>query len=494
MKWELREVSKSFSGTTALNNVSVTLNGGEIHALVGQNGAGKSTLVNILSGVYPPDHGSLVLDGSAVKWSGPSDARRRGVATIHQEFSLVRTLSVAENIALGDRAVKGRKIMSWSGMVRDSQRVLEQLGVHLDPMRVVGSLSVAEQQYVEIAKALTVEGNLLILDEPTAALSLEEAAKLRALVRRMARDGRAVLYISHRMEELSGFADTTTVLRDGRVVDRLGDGDFDLDRLVHAMLGSNREHVYVRPKRDLGATNVVVDDLSCVNDVQHISFSLRSGEVLGIAGVTGSGRTELLRAMCGVDRVTGGRITIGNRTIRLRSPKAAIRGGSTYLPENRKTDGLFFNLPVESNLSAASLAGITRGIFLDLRRERRNATALTVKMGMARGAPFQYPGNLSGGNQQKVVFGRLTLAGSQLLCLDEPTQGVDVGAKTEIYRLIDELSMSGASIVVVSSELTELLSVTDRIAIMRDKTITGIYDTGELDDYRLTALVSGGVA
>ena len=492
--WELRGVWKSFPGVVALRNVSMTLQPGQVHALVGQNGGGKSTVVKILSGVFGPDRGEIWHGGRPAHLASPSAARRDGVATIFQEFSLVGSLSVAENIDLGTRFEAKAKKVAWSALRKRARQALHELDVDVDVDRPVKELSVAEQQLVEIAKALSADPTLLILDEPTTALSLDEAARLRDLVKRLAASGRCVLYISHRLEELPGFADVVTVLRDGVAVATVGGADLRLDDVIAAMLGTDTRQRFTKASRATATRVLEVKSLCANNGTRNVSLTLHEGEVLGLAGVTGSGRTEIVRALVGADKVTDGEIMLRDRPIRPKSPRHAVKLGIGLLPENRKTDGLFFNFTGPPNITAARLKSLLRGFLLSLTREREAGERLAKRMRMTPHAMRRHPSSLSGGNQQKLVLGRWLFADCGILCLDEPTQGIDVGAKAEIYTLIDELTTEGVAVILISSEHSELLAVADRISIVRDHTITTTRPAGELDEFILASLTAGATA
>ena len=492
--WELHGVWKQFPGVVALRDVSMKLDPGQVHALVGQNGGGKSTLVKILSGVFGPDRGEIWHGGRPVELASPSAAHHDGVATIFQEFSLVGSLSVAENIDLGTRSEARAKRVTWSAMRERARQALRELEVDVDVNRPVGDLSVAEQQLVEIAKALSADPTLLILDEPTTALSLDEAARLRKLVKRLAASGRCVLYISHRLEELLDFADVVTVLRDGVAVATVDGADLSLDDVILAMLGPDGRHQYTKTSRAAVGHVLEVQNLYANNGTRDVSLTLSQGEVLGLAGVTGSGRTEIVRALVSADKVTGGEIILRGARVRPKSPRRAVKLGIGLLPENRKTDGLFFNFIGPPNITAARLKYLLRGFWLSLTRERAAGERLSKQMRMTPNAMRQRPSSLSGGNQQKLVLGRWLFAKCDILCLDEPTQGIDVGAKAEIYGLIDELTAGGVAVILISSEHSELLAVADRIAIVRDHTITTTRSASELDEFTLASLTAGATA
>ncbi len=490
--WEVRNVSKAFPGVQALDKVSLSLNAGEIHALVGQNGSGKSTLVKCISGVHLPDEGEIRLTGEPANMSNPIVARSRGVATIYQELSLVPTLTVAENIFLGRlprRGFGGR--VDWETMRREAVGTLDELGIHIDPNAIVRSLSVAEQQLVEIAKAISEESTLLIMDEPTAALGLSETDRLHALIRQLAKQGKAILYISHRIDEVLDIADRITVLKDGRVAATLPIEAVDADTLVRMMLGTEVKEHYPKERHATPVPCLEVEGLHTENGVNGASFTVNVGEVLGLGGMVGSGRTEIARALFGVDRPVAGTIKLNGRPVRFKSPEEAIGAGVALLPENRKADGLFFNFPGPQNITIARLSALLVGPFMNLRREMQYSAEYVNKLRISAAALERSVQYLSGGNQQKVVIARWLFSQARLLILDEPTQGVDIGARIEVYRLINELTAVGISIILISSDYPELLAMSDRVAIARGGRILEIAPAGELSEYRLLEIASG---
>jgi ribose transport system ATP-binding protein len=490
--WELEEVSKAFPGVQALDRVTFQLQEGEIHALVGENGSGKSTLAKCLSGVHEPDAGRLLHRSRPTRVKDPQHARDLGVATFHQEFSLVPGLSVAENICLGRLPLRG-PVVDWPRARARATDALARLEVSVDPDRHVASLSVAEQQLVEIAKAISLDMSLLILDEPTAALGPHDVGRLHQVIRRIAEHGPAILYISHRLDEVMEVADRVTVIKDGRIVDSLPASETSVRAVVRMMVGTDiDEHFPDRPDH-ADEVRVEVTDLRTDNHVDGVSFEIRRGEVLGLGGIAGAGRTEIARALFGIDRWTGGELRLDDARVRLRSPSDAITNGIALVPENRKTHGLFFNFAAPPNISIADLAKVSVGPLLALGRERRRTQELVDKLSIAGRAMDGSVQHLSGGNQQKVVLARWLFTQVQLLILDEPTQGVDVSAKLEVYRLINELSAAGLAILLISSDYPELLAMSDRVAVVRRGRVVHVADRGELTEHELVELAAGGV-
>jgi ribose transport system ATP-binding protein len=492
--WEIREVSKTFPGVRALDGASLRLRTGEVHALVGENGSGKSTLAKCLSGTYQPDSGEIVHRGRVVQLRDPNAAQALGVATFYQELSLVPSLSVAENVHLGRLPGRGG-LVSWGSTRRSAFAALRRLEVSIDPDRIVAELSVAEQQLVEIAKAIS-PGHMtvLILDEPTAALGPDEVERLHRVVRVLARDA-AVLYISHRLEEVLAVADVVTVIRDGRIVGGQQTAGVSVREVARMMIGGELEEYFRREEAPVEEQPLLeARSLRTRAGVTGVDFALRRGEVLGLGGLIGSGRTEIARAVFGADRLVRGELRLDGRPLQLRSPADAIDAGIGYLPENRKADGLFFNLLAPQNITIARLDGISSGPFLSLGREWRRARGLARELQLTPGAERRNVAFLSGGNQQKVVLARWLFAEARVLILDEPTQGLDVSAKREVYDLIDELTARGVGIILISSDYPELLSISDRIAVVRHGRIVHAAARGQLSQQRLIEVASAGAA
>jgi ABC-type sugar transport system ATPase subunit len=459
--WEVREISKAFPGVQALDHVSLRLRSGEIHALVGENGSGKSTLVKCLAGVHQPDAGEIRLRGETISMTSPTVARKRGVATIYQELSLVPTLSVAENIFLGRfPTVVGHQVIDWPAMRRESVRTLEELGIQVDPDAVVRRLSMAEQQLIEIAKAMSEDSSLLVMDEPTAAIGITETRRLQDLIRQLARAGKAILYISHRIDEVFQIADRISVLKDGRLAGSHPTRDLNVDAVVRQMLGTEVTEHYPKQPHAKDDVRLEVEGLSTEVGVRQVSFSIHAGEVLD------------------------------GRPVRFRSPQEAILHGVALVPENRKADGLFMNLRGPENITIANLAALLKGPFLDLQREGRFSREFFTKLSISRTGLERTVQFLSGGNQQKVILARWLFSKAKLLILDEPTQGVDIGARIEVYNIINELTAQGIAILLISSDYPELLAMSDRIAIVRDRGILQVLPSSQLTEYRLLELAS----
>ncbi|MEJ2559547.1 MAG: sugar ABC transporter ATP-binding protein [Anaerolineae bacterium] len=490
--WELRGISKAFPGVQALDNVSLTIMTDQVHALVGENGSGKSTLAKCLAGAHQPESGQMLLNGRPVDFNHPIEARAHGVATIYQEFSLVPTLTVAENIFLGRPLYKaGSRLIDWDSMRRQTVETLGQLEIEIDPDAPVRNLSVAEQQLVEIAKAISLESSLLIMDEPTAALGMAETKRLLELVRRLAAQGKAILYISHRLDEVFEVADVVTVLKDGRLVATRPVSQFKMNDVVRMMIGMDIEQHYPKISNVQPVPCLEVENLSTEKGVNSVNFTINVGEVLGLGGMVGSGRTEIARALFGLDRHTGGTVRLYGRSVNFSSPPEAIATGVGLVPENRKADGLFFNFEGPQNITISRLAELVTGLFLNLGRERRYGRDYVRKLNITPTALERSVQFLSGGNQQKIVIARWLFSQAKLLILDEPTQGVDIGAKFEVYKVINELTAQGISILLISSDYPELLAMSDRVAVVRDGRILHIADARQLSEYQLMVIASG---
>jgi ribose transport system ATP-binding protein len=477
--WELRDVRKTFGPVVANDGVSLVLRRGQIHGLVGENGSGKSTLIKTLCGVHQPDAGSILCGGRVVDLDHPMTARSLGVATVFQEFSLVPDLTVAENIQLG--RWPGRRFrINWRALRETAQQVLSDLGLEIPPDVRVGDLSKAQQQLVEIAKGIAANASIFILDEPTTALGVREIEHLHALLRRMRFADAAILYISHRLDEVVQLADVVTVMRNGRVVSTAEETPLEVGAIVRRMIGKDIEQHYARAHKPTSNPLLEVRDISTNNGVRGVSLRLHSGEVLGLGGMLGSGRSEIARALFGIDSLTGGEIRLRGRALKLRSPADAIAAGIALLPEDRKNEGLFFNFTGAQNITIANLGDFSRGLRLDLRRERAASRELIERLRVTPEAQYQLVDGLSGGNQQKILIARWLNTAADVLIFDEPTQGIDIGAKEAIYELINTIARAGKSVILISSDDQELLSISDRVALVRGGRIARIAAASDL--------------
>jgi ABC-type sugar transport system ATPase subunit len=470
---EVRSISKSFPGVLALDSVDLSVRDGEIRALVGENGAGKSTLIKIIAGAYKADSGSMLMDGHEVVWSSPSEARRAGISVIYQEFNLLPDMTVAENVFLAQEPLKYRRVIDQRRILRSASEVMDRLGVCIDPGARVGDLSVADQQMVEIAKALVGQARVLILDEPTAVIAGREVELLFQRLGALKMEGVAILYVSHRLEEVFQIADTVTVLKDGRLVDTVRISSIEPRGLVKMMVGRDIKEIYPSKARSRGKELMRVSNLSVGNRVKNATFSLFSGEILGMAGLVGSGRTELAQGVFGGIATTAGEIKLGDSTYSKTTPRRSIRRGLGFLTEDRRAEGLMPNMSVKANISSATLPEFTKFGFLDFAKERRAAEEEIRKYSIATRGPETNVYTLSGGNQQKVLLSRWVRACGDVLILDEPTRGVDVGAKVEIYRIMRKLADDGLGILMISSELPEIVGMCDRVLVMRQGCING---------------------
>ncbi|MCX7852593.1 MAG: sugar ABC transporter ATP-binding protein [Caldilineales bacterium] len=490
---EMRGIAKAFPGVQALSDVSFTLHAGEIHALVGENGAGKSTLMNILTGAVPKDAGTILLRGQPVEITDPRRAIELGIAIIHQELTLIPHLTVAQNIYLG-REPHGRLpgTVDWATLNRQAEDLLARLGLDLRPTTPVAELSIAQRQMVEVAKALSLNADIIAMDEPTSALSEREVETLFGFIRQLRRQGVGLIYISHRIAEVFALADRVTVLRDGRHVGTASVQDVDEAQIINWMVGRTLSELYPKTSRPQAEVVLKVEGLRRDNSLHDISFELHRGEILGLAGLVGAGRTHVVRALFGVDPVDGGTIWLEGRPVRITSPQEAIRLGIGLVPEDRKAQGLFLGMAVRQNITMTRLHDLSRLGVIDRRRQDGLARQYVEELRIRTPGLGQRVRALSGGNQQKVVIARWLTLNPKVLLLDEPTRGIDVGAKVEIYALMSELAARGVGILMISSELPEILGVCDRILVMRGGRLVGEFDRAEATQDAIMTLATGG--
>jgi ribose transport system ATP-binding protein len=489
---EMTGISKYFTGVTALDNVDFRVRKGEVHALVGENGAGKSTLMKILSGMHKPDEGEIRLDSVPVHFSGPQDAIKAGVAIIYQELNIAPHLTAVQNVLLGheiaryqfiNRKKENNEAGKWLDYV--SRGILP--GYHI-PVR---HFSVAQQQMVDIAKALSCKPRIIIMDEPTDALTDNEIAVLFEIIRQLKRDGITVIYISHRLEEILEICDRVTVLRDGRFIAETETSNIDKSWIISRMIGRELTNAY--PRRNRTTSDTIVLDVKNLSSeyFKDVSFNLRRGEILGFAGLVGSGRTEVMRALFGADKVYSGTVTLNGRKINISHPGHAIAAGLGFATEDRKTQGLFLNLDIKTNVSMAAIGKVSKNGFINNDREAKLAQKYIEELFIVTPSYRQTCKNLSGGNQQKVVLAKWIANGGQILILDEPTRGIDVGAKYEIYTLMDKLAQTGVSIIMVSSELPEIIGMADRVVVMHETKVTGTLGLDEMKEETIMTYASG---
>ncbi|MFF0484913.1 sugar ABC transporter ATP-binding protein [Streptomyces sp. NPDC004435] len=487
----LEGVTKSFGAVRALRGVSLHLYAGEAHALAGENGAGKSTLIKTLAGVHRPDTGTVLLDGQEVDFSGPADARDAGIAVIYQEPTLFPDLSVAENIFIG------RQPRSSLGRV-DHRRVREataslfaRLGVDLDPDQLARGLSIADQQLVEIAKALSFDARVLIMDEPTAALTGSEVARLFGVVKTLREQGSAILFISHRLEEIFELCQRVTTLRDGAWIaseplEGLGEDD-----LVRRMVGRDLDELYPKQKTRIGEVALSVQRLTREGVFTDVSFDVRRGEIVGLAGLVGAGRSEVARAVFGIDRFDGGKIEVLGQGLRPGAPSLAMAAGIALVPEDRRAQGLVMDMSIERNIGLTGFAATSRGGLMNRRAERNRAVDWAAKLQVKYARLADVVGTLSGGNQQKVVLAKWLATAPQVLIVDEPTRGIDVGTKAEVHRLLSSLAAQGVAVLMISSDLPEILGMADRVLVMHEGRLTAEISRSQATEESVMAAATG---
>ena len=488
---EMKGISKRFLGVRALKGVDFELRRGEVHALVGENGAGKSTLMKVLTGIYQPDDGEIFFEGKPYAVKNIGEAQALGIAMIHQELNMMNDLTVAQNVFIGREIKKGFWLKD-AEMVKETQKIFDRIGIKIDPKMQLGRLTVGKQQMVEIAKAVSRDCKLLILDEPTAALTQTEIEELFRIMEDLKAKGIGMIYISHRMDEINRISDRITVMRDGEYVGTVDTASVTKDDVINMMIG---RVVYEDPKTH----SEVPDDAEVVLEVKHlssgdafndVSFTLRRGEILGFSGLMGAGRTEVARAIFGADPHDGGEIFVNGKRVNIKTPEDAVKLGIGYLSEDRKRYGLLLDKSVTENSALASIDKYTKGIFINDRRAKAEAKEENLKLRTKTPSMDQLLKNLSGGNQQKVIIARWLIRNSDILIFDEPTRGIDVGAKSEIYTLMNQLTKQGKSIIMISSELVEILRMSDRVLVMCEGKKTGELDISEANQENIMRLAT----
>ncbi|MCZ4499679.1 MAG: D-xylose transporter ATP-binding protein [Marmoricola sp.] len=468
----LRDVRKTFGPVVALKSGSLTVQPGSIHALVGENGAGKSTLVKIVAGVHRRDAGVFELDGVPVDFSSTAESKSQGVAVIYQEPTLFPDLSVTENLFMGRQPLgRGRRI-DRARMHTEALGLFERLGVQIDPRRPAAGLSIADQQIIEIAKAIALDARLLIMDEPTAALSGVEVDRLFAVARSLRDEGRALVFISHRFDEVFDLCDTVTVMRDGEYVSTQLVAETTVDKLVAAMVGREVADLYPKIPALLGDQILSVRGLTAPGVCQDITFDVRAGEIVGLAGLVGAGRSEIARAIFGIDRYTAGTVTMNGHAVPAANPRAAIRSGMAFVPEDRRKQGLVIESSVARNVAGVIRTSLARAGLIAAGQENRAASGWAARLEVKTSALDMHAATMSGGNQQKVVIAKWLATNPKLLIIDEPTRGIDVGTKAEVHRLLSELAGEGLAILMISSELPEILGMADRVLVVCEGRIT----------------------
>ena len=488
----IQGIRKAFPGVVALDNVQFSLRAGTVHALMGENGAGKSTLMKIIAGVYMPDQGEIRIKGQPVALSGPLDALDRGIAMIHQELNLMPFMTIAENIWIRREPKSRLGLVDHAEMRRRTQALFDRLAIDLDPETEIQSLSIASRQMVEIAKAVSFDSDVLIMDEPTSALTDKEVAHLFRIIRQLRSQGKGIVYITHKMNELFEIADELTVFRDGKYIATVAAQDVTRDDIIKMMVG--REITDMFPKVDcpIGETILEVKNLTLDGVFEDISFNLRRGEILGVAGLVGSGRSNVAEAIFGVVPATSGQILVDGKAVQVTAPSVAMSLGMGFLTEDRKETGCFLNLDCIENIQVALLSSgrVDNRGFVNQREVNRLAEEYSAKLRVKTPNLAETVANLSGGNQQKLLIARWLLTEPRILILDEPTRGIDVGAKSEIHRLITQLAGQGVAVLMISSELPEVLGMSDRIMVMHEGHVSGFLDRAEADQVRVMELAA----
>lgn len=483
-------INKSFPGVRALRDVDLQILPGEVLSVVGENGAGKSTLMKILAGVQPPDSGTILADGRPVSFGSVSDAMDAGIALIHQELNLADNLSIGANVFLG-REPRRFGLIDEQTIHRESSAFLQRIGLNQSPDTLVGDLTTGQQQMVEIAKALSINARILIMDEPTSSLSAAESESLFAVIRDLRRQGVSIVYISHRLAEVRDLSDRVTVLRDGELAGHLEGDSITHDNLVRLMVGRDVSRIFTRTPFPPGAVSLEAVDIRTSAWPQHkLSFAVHSGEIVGVAGLVGAGRTELLRTLFGVDSPLSGEVRIRGQRLPDCSPVHSIEAGIALVPEDRKQQGIVLDMTIRENISLAAIHRHARAGFMDFVKERNTSAEMCRKLSVKTPSDTVRTGNLSGGNQQKVVLGKWLSMQPHVLLLDEPTRGIDIGAKQEIYQLMDQLASQGLAILFVSSELEEIMGLSDRVLVMHEGCLTGELSREQLTEESIMSLAT----
>jgi ABC-type sugar transport system ATPase subunit len=488
---EMKGIVKAFNGVKALHGMNLQLKQGEVHALVGENGAGKSTLMKILAGIYEADEGEIWINGNQVKMNSPMESQNMGIGIIHQELNLISYMTIAENVFLGREHRKLGIFTDKESMVAETKKLLESFQLDLDPNAKINSLSIGQQQIVEIVKALSLNASILIMDEPTAVLEEKESAQLFALINKFKEKGTAIIYISHRLNELRLFCDKVTVMRDGHYVTTLPIAELSERSIANLMVGRELNELYP-PKAGFFREEVLkVEKLTLAPYFNNISFSIRKGEVLGFSGLVGAGRTELARTLFGDWQPDSGRMYWKGSKVQLQNPKEAVEMGFGFATEDRKQSGLFLDMSISQNVTIASSQKVSKWHVINRKMEEQVVDHKVKELNIKFNKLSQPVKSLSGGNQQKVVIAKWLMADCELFILDEPTRGIDIGAKGEIYRLISRFAAEGKAVIVISSELPELLGLCNRILVMHQGTISGELDHTEATEQKIMALAAG---
>lgn len=492
---KMTEINKSFSGNHVLKDVSFDLRKGEVHALMGENGAGKSTLINVLAGVHERDSGSVTVNGEKVNFSHPREAEELGINIIHQELNINRHLTVTQNMFLGKELThKIPGLLDKRAMRKATKEILDNLGItNINPDEVAGNLSIGQQQMIEIAKALATESNVIIMDEPTAALTDREIEVLFEVIESLRKQNVAIIYISHRMEEISQICDRITVLRDGELIGTENIEDVSFDDIVRMMVGRELGNRFATRNHEIGEVVLEVENLQLADVFSDVSFNVRAGEILGISGLMGAGRTEILETIFGYRNKDQGKIKLHGKQLNIKHPSDAVNAGLAFISEDRQAKGAIIGASIRENISLTNMETISsKAGIISTSKERKLAQDLIEKLQVNTVNMNQEVKRLSGGNQQKVVIAKWIGINPKVLLLDEPTRGVDVGAKQEIYQIMNELSKNGAAIIMVSSELPEILGVSDRVMVIHEGEVTGMFDREDADQEIIMTAAAGG--
>ena len=492
MQIEMKGIDKSFGTNQVLKDAGFVLDHGEVHALMGENGAGKSTLMKILTGVYTKDKGTVIVDGQEVNYKNPQEAEKAGIVFIHQELNVLFDLTVEENLFMGKEITKKFGLCDRKAMRQKAAEALGRLGVRIDPGEVMSTLSVGQQQMIEICKALMVDAKVIIMDEPTAALTQSETVVLFEVIQSLRKSGVSIVYISHRMEEIFELCDRISVLRDGTYVGTRNIPETNMNEIVKLMIGREIGERYPERDCEIGDTVLKVSGLTKKGVFQDVEFEVKAGEVLGVSGLMGAGRTEIMQAIFGNLPYESGRIEINGREVQIKSPIQAMKNGIGFITEDRKVEGLMLEESIEKNISLANLSSISKNHVIDRKKEKDLVGKGIEELHIRCFGPFHECNNLSGGNQQKVVFAKWVYTEPKILILDEPTRGVDIGAKKEIYNIINDLAAKGVAIIMVSSELPEVLGMSDRVMVVREGLVRGIIYKEEANQENVMTLATGG--
>jgi ribose transport system ATP-binding protein len=492
---ELKNISKSFSGIPVLKNIDLDVQAGEIHVLLGENGAGKSTLIKIMTGAYHKDEGEMYWQGKEVAIHEPSDALNLGIATIYQELNLIPELTVYENMFLGREMKKGGKysFVDRKRMSDEARAYLQILKQDISPSAKISSLGIGKQQLVEIAKALTMDAKLIIMDEPTSSLSSTETEELLKTIVELRDRGIAIIYISHRLEEVKKIGDRLTILRDGTKIDTMPVGEMSTDQMIQLMVGRTLEAKYPKETFELGQEGLQVKNLRLKDSTKTIDFSAFQGQILGISGLVGSGRTEIAKAIFGVDPIDSGEFYVFGKKVNIHSPKDAIQAGLAFITEDRKGEGLILDQTLEFNTTIADLSKFRKGLFIQLKQMRQKAKEYINELRVRPNDINKHARHLSGGNQQKVVIAKWLATKGKIFIFDEPTRGIDVAAKVEVYRLINDLVKNGVVVIIISSELPEILGICDRILVMHEGEIAADFLQDAANQEKIMKAATGGV-